>query len=76
MAGQFIFFSQERQPNSEQKADEMHVSPAIAKPNIGFGNSRADVHFISFLFTIGLTFLAEEYKLPCHRQVLNRCLQA
>jgi hypothetical protein len=53
----------------------MHVSPAIAKPNIGFGNSRADVHFISFLFTIGLTF-PEEYKLPCHRQVLNRCLQA
>jgi hypothetical protein len=34
MAGQFIFF-RERQPNSEQKADEMHVSPAIAKPNIG-----------------------------------------
>jgi hypothetical protein len=22
------------QPNSEQKADEMHVSPAIGKPNV------------------------------------------
>ena len=57
MAGQFIFFSPERQPNKElkdedknkklskeisarttddssTKADEMHVCPAIAKPNV------------------------------------------
>ena len=27
-------FSPELQPNSEPKADEMHVSPAIAKPTV------------------------------------------
>jgi hypothetical protein len=34
MAQQRIF-SPELQPNSEQKADEMHVSPAIANAPVG-----------------------------------------